>query len=89
MRVREHRPTLADSMATVKEIPATKQALQELIAASRPSGMTLIDIKPYSYDDRIDWDTHLIRVKFPDNTTGIFGMSDGPLESSHEKPTPS
>jgi hypothetical protein len=56
MRFRPQRGSLADAMAEMCEMPATKVAL----AAHLHCDIGDIEVKPYAYDQRIDWDTFIV-----------------------------
>ena len=80
MKFREHRGSLADSMETVVEIPATKAALKEEInKALWPYRLQFVEsqicVDPYGYDSRIQWDTHIVIVE----GYGVFGFTDSPV----------
>lgn len=40
-----------------------------------------LTIKPYCYDERIDWDTHMVSVA----GYGVIGFTDGPLKEKESK----
>lgn len=76
MRVRQHRGSLVESLKTVKQIPATKEALADHInmvmdfpVKFGPGSITII---PQGFDDRIGWNTFLINVA----GLGVFGYCD-------------
>jgi hypothetical protein len=58
MKFRPQRGSLADAMQEVQEMPATKLAL----AAHLRCDIGDIEVKPYTYDARIGWDTHIVLV---------------------------
>lgn len=78
MRFREHRGTLAESLATTTEI----HTRQELIDHLQPSFGSLkikdVVFSHYGYDKRIDWDTWMVSVTFEgqENKPHLMGMSD-------------
>jgi hypothetical protein len=79
-RIREHRGSLDDSMATVREFSGTRAELCEIIRASWepccPSFTAKqLKVRPYHYDARIGWDTYLISI----DGYGVWGMADGTL----------
>lgn len=83
MKIRMHRGGLAEAMATVEEIEPTLEAVRAYLERDRdprfqpPIGM--IKVKPYGYDERIDWDTHIVVVD------GVpMGWTDGPLPPGQE-----
>ncbi len=71
MRFREHRGGLIDSMSTVVEVGDTAMALRRYLnGISIPEGE--IEIKPYMFDKRIGWDTHIVTMK----GYGVIGFTD-------------
>lgn len=79
MKLREHRGLLADSMKTVVEIDPTIESLANAIQNSLHDFLCVdkdkIKVKPYVYDDRIKWDTHIVTI----DGYGVYGFTDGPL----------
>lgn len=82
MRIREHRGSLSESMETIEEID--RATIDDVIAWARrkyedmPVVFTnpfLIEVKRYGYDNRINWDTHIIIAK----GRGVLGFTDGPV----------
>jgi hypothetical protein len=67
MKARKHRGGFAESMATMKEIPATIEALAEYFEV--PASQ--IQMTPYGRDDRAGWEskTWLVSSKH-----GVLGM---------------
>lgn len=65
MKIRIHRNGLSASMATVAEIEPTKEAIGHYL---RDQWDILgygvfsdqITVEPYCWDDRINWDTHIV-----------------------------
>lgn len=49
---------LNESMLTVKEIEPTEKSVREYF--NEPTG--ILTVKPYCYDERIDWDTHIVCI---------------------------
>ncbi len=81
MKFREHRGHLVDSMKTVVEVddrPALVSLLQNQLGQF---GFSFNDadllVKPYAYDNRIDWDTYIVTIK----GYGVAGFTDGPAVS--------
>lgn len=78
MRVRLHRGTYIDSMATQVEIPKTKSALRDLINKElakdgfKQVSEIDIEISPYVTDVRNDWDTLIVNVC----NYGVWGYLD-------------
>jgi hypothetical protein len=58
MKFRPQRGSLAESMAEVVELPATRHALAKHLG--EPDRAILVT--EYAYDDRIGWGTHLVTV---------------------------
>jgi hypothetical protein len=81
VKVREHRGSLNDSLATQVEIERTIYSLASYI--SQTLGYRVeprdIEVNQYGFDDRIGWDTYIIIVK-----GSPFGFTDGyiPLPKS-------
>lgn len=76
MRVREHRGSLVESLKTVRQIPATKEALADYInkVLDLPVmfGPGSIEIVDQGMDERIGWNAYLIVVE----GLGVFGYCD-------------
>lgn len=77
MKIREHRGLLADAMSTCKEIEPTMKAVIDQVLSSLPCFLHIkpedIHVKPYGYDKRIEWDTHIVIV----DGYGVYGFTDG------------
>lgn len=88
-KFRYHRGGLRESMETVIEV-FSKQDIVNKLNSDRyclcndflPENIT---IKPYGYDERIDWSTHIVIIN--DGTgsdqqgiRGLVGFTDGPLD---------
>ena len=78
VQFREHRGTLIDSMETVIEVK-DKQELVGIINDSLSKyghdldiNMQTVEIKPYGFDKRINWDTHIVTLK----GYGALGFTD-------------
>ena len=78
VQFREHRRTLIDSMETVIEVK-DKQELVGIIKDSLSKyghdldiNMQTVEIKPYGFDKRINWDTHIVTLK----GYGVLGFTD-------------
>lgn len=73
MKIRMHRTMLEDAMKTVAEIDGTRESIKDYIALALhyPDALSVsptikpedIEVKPYMYDSRIDWDTHIVTWK--------------------------
>lgn len=82
---RDHRGSLDDSLATLRELHTFDDLVHHLNATClgfevRPSA---IDIKPYLADGRIGWlDQHIVTVA----GFGVVGFTDGPFarEARHD-----
>jgi hypothetical protein len=76
MLYRDHRGGLAESMATVVDLPRTRLALFAHLK-SRPlmPDFTMDDMKVefYTYDDRIDWNTYIVTIN-----GNAVGFTNGP-----------
>lgn len=75
MKFRPHRGSLDDAMRLAVEIEP-----EDLIATLQkelwePVSPKDVHVKPYHYDRRIDWDTHMVLVHGQ-----IVGFTDGPWE---------
>jgi len=77
MLYREQRGGLAESMKTVR-VFSLKDEFLNCIASEwdvRPDAIfDEIEVRPYGWDHRIGWDTHIVTVR----GKGI-GFTDGPL----------
>jgi len=88
MKLRQHRGSLADSMDTVVEIPATLDALvehirQEFSIFPDMEGRVTVEtvhVHKSVFDERIGWDTHTVTV----DGYGVYGMTDGPVSVSFD-----
>ena len=72
MQIRQHRGTLADSMKTVVEIENTKKAVFDIVNKTIPCSIDSIQVKFYTYDDRIKWYCHVVTV----DGYGVYGFTD-------------
>lgn len=72
MKYRQHKGGLSESMATVRDIAATRQAMFDALGLDATASL---DVKPYGYDSRIGWDTHIVTVE----GYGVVGFTDGPV----------
>ena len=78
MLFREHRGTLADSMATAIPLASDKQSLVKYINGlnlfldNRNIGEEEIIIESYGFDERINWDTYIVRI----NGYGVVGFTN-------------
>jgi hypothetical protein len=76
MKFRFHRGTLAESLKTVCEISSKAELLailtQEFGFSIRDE---MVSIELYVYDNRIDWNTHIVTIR----NYGVAGFTDGLL----------
>ena len=84
VRLREHRGTLSDSLATVIDIEPTHAAVTSHVRRIlEPYGLIVaesaVGIAPYegSYGASFDENTHIVTVE----GYGVFGFTDGPVAS--------
>jgi hypothetical protein len=77
MRFRSHRGSLADSLETVCEFE-TFDDLARIVRSRFKTGDAPITVKPYTYDERIKWDTHIVEVE----GFGPVGFTDGPVRNA-------
>jgi hypothetical protein len=75
MKVREHRSTLKDSMATVAEVRTRAEFLQLLRERLGDDNILphMVKVEYYCWDTRIKWGTWIIKV----DGHGVFGFADG------------
>lgn len=74
-KFRWHRGGLDASMATTVEFETIDDLMTILSSVIDNVKISDISIKPYTYDDRIKWDTHMVLFK----GTPV-GFTNGPLE---------
>jgi len=77
MKFREHRGSYAHSMATIIEfenrdglIAICRNILEPLHVEINSD---LLQVLPYTHDDRNGWDTHIVRLA----GYGVLGFTDG------------
>jgi hypothetical protein len=84
MKFRFHRGGLDESMATAVDIEPTKVAITKHCnaqytgsASTRPMvyHAQYIEVKPYGFDSRINWDTYIVTM----SGYGVIGFTDGPV----------
>ena len=77
MKYRSHRGSLKDSMKTVIDLEDFNSLVGHLKeTCSVPFRPEDVLVSKYTYDERIDWDTHMVTV------SGIpVGFTDGPVEA--------
>lgn len=68
---RFHRGGLDESMETVTEVESFEH-LMELIETEMDLEISHCHIMPYVKDDRIDWNTHLVRIVAQGSHQGFF-----------------
>jgi hypothetical protein len=79
IRYRDHRGSLDDSMATIIELADRAALIAHLrsIYDQKHFGEwpdAAVKVKPYCYDERIDWDTYIVTLN-----DGAVGFTDGPV----------
>ncbi len=79
-RYRDHRWSLAEGLATTREVADRRGLLAYLREDLGRYGYEFADralrIEPYARDDRIGWlDTHIVTI----DGFGVVGFTDGPL----------
>lgn len=77
MKIRTHRETLEDAMATEQEIEPNIESVRAYFTkGSFWPELYKGDIKvePYGFDERINWNTHIVTVD-----GNAIGFTDGPL----------
>jgi len=90
MKLREHRGGLAESMETVIDIPPTLEALKIAINNAFSEydvpeiTADMITVKPYGFDERIGWDTHIVIIA----DCSVYGFTDGPLSQLTDENNP-
>jgi hypothetical protein len=90
MKFREHRGGLAESMQTVVEVAdhaallAHIRKLAELWPTFPPVNEKTVQIKPYGYDARIGWHTHIVTL----DNYGVLGFTDGPVATASQLEKP-
>ena len=82
MRMREHRLTMKDSLSTAMEVDNREHLVRLIFDRFGKRGITISDemihVSHYGFDDRIDWDDHIIVV----DGQGVFGFTDAPCPGS-------
>ena len=78
MRMRESKPTIEESLATIQNLEGRTQLVRRIFDALGEKGVIVTDemihVSHYGFDDRIDWDEYIIVV----DRYGVFGFTDGP-----------
>jgi hypothetical protein len=89
-KFRPHRGSLEEAMQEVVELETAQDLIDHLesqyehLDASAPT----INVEPYGYDNRIDWDTHIVSIA----GFGVVGFTDRvppetkPVASSSPRP---
>jgi hypothetical protein len=76
MKMRENRPTIEDSLATTLEVENREHLVRLIIERLAQQGVAVTDgmihVSHYGFDDRIDWDEHIIVV----DGHGVFGFTN-------------
>ena len=81
MKIRLHRGGLADSLATMREIPPTIEAVlayvrEDLPRPDLPLTAEELSLKYVGFDERIGWETYYV-VSRADHWSGVLAMTDG------------
>lgn len=85
MKLREHRGSYEESMATVVDIEPSLEVLTEYIRQAFGERFLMKDswvhVDPYGggMDHRNGWDTYIVWVE----NYGVFGFTDGPINDGH------
>ena len=79
MKIRIHKGSLDDSLATTADIEPTPEAVRSYLLEtwgdlSEPVSLEDIEVTPYDHDDRIEWDAHLVTL-----AGRAVAFTDGPL----------
>lgn len=76
---RFHRGALDESMETCVELGGMAQLCRHIRRAwgFRAFKDSDVEVKPYGYDKRIDWDTHVVTI-----SGNAIGFTDGPVRPS-------
>lgn len=79
---RDHRGSLADSMKTVREYKSKSELISHLQSEldkyfAGKYDCNKITIKPYGFDERIGWNTHMVHLQ----GYGVFGFTNGPVKN--------
>lgn len=79
-KFRPHRGTLDEAMSEVFHLRTKNELLHRFQDRLRPYGVEVTSeklmIKPYGFDERINWDTYIVTLE----DFGVLGFTDGPLE---------
>lgn len=77
MKFREHRGSLADSMATCIELLDKAALVAHCQRLLKPYNKSFepeqLRVAPYCRDDRTGWDTHIVTI----DGYGVMGFTDG------------
>ncbi len=79
MKYREHRGGLSESMETVVEVSDREALLEHIRKVAQawptfpPVTTETVHIRPYGWDERIGWDTHIVTL----DGYGVLGFTDG------------
>lgn len=80
MLYRDHKGSLADSMQTVIEVNSKQDIIDHLNSWWNKLGYNIysVIIEYYCYDDRIGWDTYIVRQQLEGETNyTVAGFTDG------------
>lgn len=83
IKYRPHRGSLQEAMAEVVTLPANYTSLLEHVRKtwSDYQNVESVNVTPYCYDERIDWNTFIVLARFADKSTIPVGFTNGPLEN--------
>jgi len=85
MRIRENRPTIQESMATMLNVEGREHLVQHISETLGKKGVMVTDemihVSHYGFDERIDWDEYIIVVE----RFGVFGFTDAPCPDTAVK----
>ena len=80
MIFREHKGGLYESMQTCINVKDIDELYNVLSSRLSKYGYKFtsdqLSIKPYGYDERIGWDTHIVTI----GGYGVAGFTNGPLD---------
>ena len=73
---------LTESLETIQEFETKGDLINYLQSIVNKYGKDKFDcnkttIKPFGFDERIDWDSYVVHL----DGWGVFGFTDGPVET--------
>jgi hypothetical protein len=74
IRFREHRGSLADSLATTVTVTSRAELIAHVARLLDPIPVTSeqLGVAPYCFDARIGWETHIVTLR----DYGVVGFTD-------------